>query len=168
MLTRRSRIPAPGDELARTSTREVLTTLLRGRDVLHVVSADDPRDDAALTLHTILSRVCGRLDGVFTHAEDGELLGQVVAGEFYRSPKDVAGSYDVALLPDVTGPHTEVRTLLHDLDTVAFDTLLLTAPADRPDLDDEVPATWRVDGAWTLDSSILVMATRGRDKRIRI
>lgn len=116
------------NKLAGVSRLELFSRLLAGKRVLHVGYADWPITDPRQNLHVQLDGVCAVLDGIDPADAAAAEIGRLVKGRLFTKWEEVTDSYDVVLVPEVLEHVADVEGFFAQLDSVDFDTIVMTVP----------------------------------------
>jgi hypothetical protein len=79
-------------------------------------------------LHVQLDSVCAQLDGIDPNDDAATVLRPLVQGRLLTDWADVTDSYDVVLVPEVLEHVADMGEFFTQLDSVAFETILITVP----------------------------------------
>lgn len=121
------RVPV-STELAHLGRLDVLSGLCAGQRVLHVGCADWPITDPRTSLHVALESHCAQLDGLDPHGEALEALRPYVKGDLFTDFSQVAGRYDVVLVPEVMEHVSDVAGFLAQIEAVDASLFLISVP----------------------------------------
>jgi hypothetical protein len=110
-----------GTELAGLDRLSVFASLCAGKRVLHVGCSER-------SLHVALEEHCAALDGVALWQEAFEALRPQVRGRLFADLRDVTGSYDIVLVPDVMQNEPDVTGFLRRIEAIDAHCFLISVP----------------------------------------
>ncbi|MFL5284163.1 MAG: glycosyltransferase [Rhodopila sp.] len=114
--------------LGRLSRVDVFKHLCGGKRVLHIGCADWPITDPATSLHLALEPHCVQLDGYDVHEEALAQLAPLTKGRLFSNFAEIAGSYDIVLVPEVMEHVPNVPAFLAQLEQLRATCYFLSVP----------------------------------------
>lgn len=117
-----------GRDLAGRSRLDVFSQLCAGKRVLHMGCADWPITDPKTSLHLALQAQCAQLDGFDIHADALAALAPHASGRLYSRLEDIAGEYDLVLVPEVLEHVSDVGAFLAGLHALKASHYIITVP----------------------------------------
>ena len=115
------------ESLVGVSRLDAFVALCADKRVLHVGCVDWPITDLKRSLHLQLDAHC-QLDGFDIHGDAFDLMRPHLKGQLFSDWAEVAGPYDLVLVPEVMEHVPDVQGFLQQLERLGAAQYLITVP----------------------------------------